>query len=79
VQKTVDLTENGFSVPLEIPAECRGPCHVRVFVEGQQRHALGAANLYVRIPQPKSTTASGTTASGTTASTKTVRAAAAAR
>ncbi len=37
-----------FTAELTIPPECRGACHVRLFVEGASAHALGAADLYVR-------------------------------
>ncbi|WP_425617119.1 C25 family cysteine peptidase [Anatilimnocola sp. NA78] len=37
-----------FSTTLTIPAECQGPCHIRVFVQGPQSHALGSANVYVK-------------------------------
>jgi hypothetical protein len=39
-----------FRAKLDVPAEARGACHVRVFVEGQGDCALGAAD--VRLEQP---------------------------
>lgn len=36
-----------FSTEIEIPAECQGACFIRVFVEGERGHALGAAPVEV--------------------------------
>jgi hypothetical protein len=44
----VNMPAGKFSAKITVPAECTGPCHVRVFVQGDQSHALGSANLYVR-------------------------------
>jgi hypothetical protein len=33
---------------LEVPHEARGPCHLRVFVEGREDFALGSADVEVR-------------------------------
>ena len=52
VQQTMQLGGGDFSAQLQIPAEARGPCHVRVYVEGQAQHALGAANIFVRKRAP---------------------------
>jgi hypothetical protein len=37
-----------FESQLEVPADCDGPCHVRVFVAGERQAAIGAADVYVR-------------------------------
>ena len=37
-----------FETDLKVPAECHGHCFVRVFVEGQEGYALGAAPVFVR-------------------------------
>ncbi|QDU26508.1 Lys-gingipain precursor [Anatilimnocola aggregata] len=42
------VTAGPFTTDLTIPAECHGACHVRVFVQGEQSHSLGAANVYVK-------------------------------
>lgn len=33
---------------LVIPEDAHGPCHLTLFVDGGQRHAIGAANVFVR-------------------------------
>jgi hypothetical protein len=33
---------------LVIPDDAHGPCHLTLFVDGGQRHAIGAANVFVR-------------------------------
>jgi hypothetical protein len=43
-------TGGEFQAELAVPPECRGPCHVRAFVEGQQDVAAGAAPVFVRRP-----------------------------
>ncbi len=48
----LDLPEGDFATDITIPAECRGPCHVRLLIANGTGHALGATNLYVREPQP---------------------------
>ena len=37
-----------FTEQLEIPAEARGPAHVRVFIEGPEGHAVGIANINIK-------------------------------
>jgi hypothetical protein len=44
-----------FSVTIETPAECRGACQVRAFVTGNEKHALGAASLFVKSDPPTET------------------------
>lgn len=44
----VELSTEPAKLQLTIPAECRGHCHVRVFLQGEQTTALGAADVYVR-------------------------------
>jgi hypothetical protein len=36
-----------FRTRVEVPAECRGFCHVRVTMSSGERYALGASNLFV--------------------------------
>jgi hypothetical protein len=40
-----------FATTLDVPREVSGPCAVRVFVQGAEAFALGAAALYVAGPQ----------------------------
>jgi hypothetical protein len=47
----VELPGGEFATEIIVPADCRGPCHVRLLAEDGRRHGLGAVNLYVR-PQP---------------------------
>ncbi len=52
-RKVVELQPAGgglakLTEQLDIPAEARGPAHVRVFVEGPQRHAVGIVNVVLR-------------------------------
>jgi hypothetical protein len=44
------LPKGPFATKIEIPAEARGACHVRVFVEGSEGCAVGAADLRVEAP-----------------------------
>ncbi len=46
--------EGAFQTTLNIPEDARGHGHVRVFLEGDDRIALGAANIYIRRPRPMS-------------------------
>lgn len=48
VSRRVDARGGAFSAELAVPAEVDGPCHVRVFVAGEHRAAIGASNVYVR-------------------------------
>lgn len=40
-----------FAQDLVIPADCRGACHIRAFIEGTDGHAVGAVDLTVRPPR----------------------------
>lgn len=40
-----------FVQDIEIPVNCRGACHVRVFVAGKETHAMGSSDLFVRQPR----------------------------
>lgn len=42
-------TGGDFQVDLRVPAEARGPCHVRVFLQGADDVALGATDVFVRL------------------------------
>lgn len=47
--KTVDLKGPGaITVPLAVPADAHGPCHVIVRVAGERTFALGACDVFVR-------------------------------
>src|SRR5262249_17457718 len=48
ISKVLELKGGEFRTSLAIPTDCHGPCHVRVFVEGDDAFALGAADLNVR-------------------------------
>jgi hypothetical protein len=48
-----DLPAGEFNLRLPIPAEARGDCHVRVYVEGSEGFALGSAD--VRVVKPART------------------------
>ena len=41
----------GFQAELPVPADSRGPCHIRVFLKGSEDVAIGAANVFVRRPR----------------------------
>lgn len=41
-----------FTLPLKIPDDAYGPCHLKIHVEGRQNHALGATNVFVRRARP---------------------------
>jgi hypothetical protein len=42
------LPAGPFKTKVTVPPECSGPCHVCVFVQGDDAHALGSSSLYVR-------------------------------
>ena len=44
-------TGGEFQTELTVPAECRGPCYVRVFLRDSQDTALGAASVFVQRPK----------------------------
>ena len=46
----IKLTDGSFHTQLEVPAEARGACHVRVFVEGVDQCAAGAADIRLQGP-----------------------------
>jgi hypothetical protein len=46
--ETFAVEPGTFRLRIHVPDDTLGPCHVRVFVEGRGRHALGAADVYVR-------------------------------
>jgi hypothetical protein len=37
-------------IKFDVPAEARGNCHVRAFVQGTEKYALGSADVFVRKP-----------------------------
>lgn len=49
LQETLTWREPGvIRAQLIIPEDAHGPCHLTLYVDGGQRHALGAANVFVR-------------------------------
>ncbi len=48
--QVIDLEgiESEFSASLEIPEECHGPCHVRVWVEGDSQVGLGSQDISIQ-------------------------------
>jgi hypothetical protein len=52
----LDLPAGDFATEVTVPADAKGPCHVRLLVANGKGHALGATNLYIR-PQPIETAA----------------------
>ncbi|MCH7728453.1 MAG: hypothetical protein IH991_18535 [Planctomycetes bacterium] len=48
VSTTRRVKEGEFQVELTVPENARGSCHVRVFVEGKEDFAMGAADVFVR-------------------------------
>lgn len=47
VWRRLELAAGSQSAELEVPGDARGPCYVRVFVEGPEGCAAGAADLHV--------------------------------
>jgi hypothetical protein len=47
----LDLPGGQFATEIAIPAEARGPCHVRLLAADGKTHALGSTSIYIR-PQP---------------------------
>ncbi|MHB1035747.1 MAG: C25 family cysteine peptidase [Pirellulales bacterium] len=45
---TVPLVDGKFHAQFDIPPNARGPCHVRVFIQGQDDFAVGAADVEVQ-------------------------------
>lgn len=50
VSTTMHCEEGPFEAIIDVPADARGPCFVRVFVDGAARHALGARPVLVKRP-----------------------------
>jgi hypothetical protein len=46
--RELHLARGAFHTELAVPLEAHGPCHVRVFLEGEGDYALGAADVLVR-------------------------------
>ena len=46
--RSVATQEGNFRVALAVPAEAKGACHVRVYVEGKHECAVGATDVYIR-------------------------------
>ena len=50
-QRVERQVERGdFVLDLRIPEAARGPCHVRVFIEGPESYAAGSANIEITTP-----------------------------
>jgi hypothetical protein len=53
-------TDTGdFETELPVPDDTRGPCFVRVYLQGTDRFALGAAPVFVRRPEDETVAAKG--------------------
>jgi len=49
VTQFVELDAQGaFTMPLQVPHDAHGPCHLKIHVEGRQDYALGSTNVFVR-------------------------------
>lgn len=57
--QVVDIRNGKFSTDIAVPADCRGPCHVRVYVEGKDASAMGAANVFVKRVEEKAQSSRG--------------------
>ena len=49
----MDFAGEKFKAAIAVPPEARGPCHVRVRVQGERAYALGSADLFVRRPSAR--------------------------
>lgn len=57
---SVDLNAGSTTIHLAVPRDAHGPCHVRVFLESDEQHALGSSSVFVRRPvSPKEATSPG--------------------
>ena len=52
LEHVVDITPGSFEADLTVPPNAKGACHVRVFIQGKDRHAQGAADVYVHKAKP---------------------------
>lgn len=50
LQRTFTTDGGPFDLELVLPVETRGPCYVRIWIEGRDAAAQGAAALFVRRP-----------------------------
>ena len=50
VAESFVLERGRFERQLRLPPQARGPCHVRVYVEGEADFAVGAKDVYARRP-----------------------------
>jgi hypothetical protein len=48
--KSVEVRGGRLQTELKVPIDARGPCHVRVFVQGSNGHAIGAEDVNVWRP-----------------------------
>ena len=48
--KSAEVRGGRLQTELQVPSEARGPCHVRVFVQGPNGYAIGAADVNVWRP-----------------------------
>ncbi len=46
--RRVDIRPGAFVVELKVPAHAEGSCHIRIFVEGDEHFALGAAPVFIQ-------------------------------
>ncbi len=47
----VDVVDGRLDVELRAPIDSRGPCHVRVFIEGTDDFAIGSADVQIVAPK----------------------------
>jgi hypothetical protein len=52
----LELPGGEFATDIAVPAECHGPCHVRLLVADGKSYGLGAANIFIRAPSQQNST-----------------------
>jgi Peptidase family C25 len=53
VSKTITVTKGAFRLPLQVPENTNGSCHVRGIVIGSRDCALGSTDIWVGLPPEK--------------------------
>lgn len=48
VTRSMEICDGEFHTTLDVPTTAHGACHVRVYVEGESQHALGAVDVKVQ-------------------------------
>ncbi len=57
IWQTFTADDGEFQTELTVPADARGPCHVRAFVAGPSDFTMGASSVFVRRPRTESVAA----------------------